>query len=50
MESISSPTFVSFGYRCSCAGILKDLGLKHESYPFDWLISNLSVIIIFLFL
>jgi hypothetical protein len=36
--------FVSFGYRCSSAGILKRLGRKHESYPFDWIISRLPVI------
>jgi len=35
---------ISFGYRCSVAGILKKLGLKHESFPFDWLVSRLSVI------
>jgi hypothetical protein len=35
---------ISLGYRCSVAGILKKLGLKHESFPFDWLISRLSVI------
>ncbi len=36
--------FISFGYRCTSAGILKKMGLKHESFPFDWLISRLSVI------
>jgi hypothetical protein len=36
--------FVSFGYRCTTAGILKKMGLKLESFPFDWLISRLSVI------
>ena len=35
---------ISLGYRCTVAGILKKLGLKHESFPFDWLISRLSVI------
>lgn len=35
---------ISFGYRCSSAGFLKKLGLKNESYPFDWLISRLFVI------
>lgn len=34
----------SLGYRCSSAGILKSLGLKHESYPFDWLVSRLPII------
>jgi len=39
-----STTFISLGYRCSAAAILKRLQLKNESYPFDWLISRLSVI------
>ena len=34
----------SLGYRCSSAGILKSLGLKTESYPFDWLVSRLPII------
>ena len=45
MENIESkPVFVSLGYRCSSAALLKKLQLKYESYPFDWLISRLSVI------
>ncbi len=36
--------YFSLGFRCSSASILKRLNLKHESYPFDWLISNLKVI------
>lgn len=35
---------VSLGYRCSSAGIIKSLGLKTESYPFDWLVSRLPII------
>lgn len=35
---------VSLGYRCSSAGILKSLGLKQASYPFDWLVSRLPII------
>lgn len=35
----------SVGYRCSSAGILKRLNLKTESYPFDWIISRLPIII-----
>jgi hypothetical protein len=34
----------SLGYRCSAAGILKSLGIKHASYPFDWMVSRLPVI------
>jgi len=37
-------TFISFGYRCSSAGILKRLHIKHESYPFDWIVSRIPVI------
>jgi hypothetical protein len=40
----SNPLFISFGFRCSSAGILKKLQLKQESYPFDWLISRLPII------
>ena len=36
--------FFSVGYRCSSAGILKHLNLKNESFPFDWMISRLSII------
>jgi len=38
------PKIFSLGFRCSSAAILKRMGLKHESFPFDWLISRLSVI------
>ena len=34
----------SLGYRCTTSGLLKSIGLKHESYPFDWNISRLNVI------
>jgi hypothetical protein len=34
----------SLGYRCSSAGILKSLGFKTESYPFDWMVSRLPLI------
>jgi hypothetical protein len=37
-------TFVSLGYRCSTAGILKRLNLKNESYPFDWMVSRLPIV------
>jgi hypothetical protein len=35
---------ISFGYRCTSAGILKQLGIKNCSYPFDWIISRLNII------
>jgi hypothetical protein len=44
MENLSSKKIFSLGYRCSSAGILKEMHLKQESFPFDWLISRLSVI------
>ena len=47
MDSSSSQPYdqiLSLGYRCSSAGILKSLGLKRESYPFDWLVSRLPII------
>ena len=40
----SSTQFLSFGYRCSSAGILKLLQIKTESHPFDWIVSRLPVI------
>jgi hypothetical protein len=42
--SQSYDQIVSLGYRCSSAGIIKSLGLKTESYPFDWLVSRLPII------
>lgn len=42
MESYDQ--IISLGYRCSSAGILKSLGIKTESYPFDWLVSRLPII------
>jgi hypothetical protein len=35
---------ISFGHRCSSASFIQKLGLKTESYPFDWLVSKLDVI------
>ena len=32
-----SDKFVSLGQNCSSAWYLKQLGLKLESYPFDWI-------------
>ena len=36
-------TFVSLGYRCSISSIMQNLGIKKESYPFDWIVSDLLV-------
>lgn len=41
---VQRPVYISLGYRCSTASILKRLGLKHESFPFDWMISRLPII------
>ena len=35
---------VSLGHRCHSASIIKKIGSKTESYPFDWLISKLDTI------
>jgi len=41
-----SSTFkiISVGYRCMSASFLQLLGIKTESYPFDWMVSRLSVV------
>jgi len=44
MNSVPYNQIVSLGYRCSSAGIIKALGLKTESHPFDWLVSRLPII------
>jgi hypothetical protein len=36
--------FFSIGHRCSSSSILRLLKLKTESYPFDWIVSNLSTV------
>ena len=33
-------TFISIGYDCSAAGALRELGLRQEAYPFDWVQSG----------
>jgi hypothetical protein len=43
-EPNSNKIYFSLGFRCSSASILKRLNLKHESYPFDWLVSNLDTV------
>jgi len=34
----------SLGFNCHAAQILKTNGLKKASYPFDWIMSNISVV------
>jgi hypothetical protein len=36
--------YISLGPNCHSSGILKYLGYKKESYPFDWILSNLKII------
>lgn len=36
---------ISLGPNCHTAGILKKLKLKNESYPFDWILTNIKIII-----
>lgn len=36
--------WISIGYRCTSASLLKKIGLKNASYPFDWMISRPSVV------
>ena len=35
----------SVGHRCTSASLIKELRLKFESYPFDWVVSKLDVIL-----
>lgn len=44
MEETHYDKIISLGYRCSTAGIIKSLGLKTESLPFDWLVSRLPIV------
>jgi hypothetical protein len=41
---IGMTKIISFGYRCSSASLIQLLGLKTESYPFDWMVSKLDSI------
>lgn len=34
----------SLGFNCHASQMLKDNGIKMESYPFDWIMSNLQVV------
>jgi len=35
-----TPVIISIGESCTGATILRTLGLRHEAYPFDWVISE----------
>jgi hypothetical protein len=36
--------YISLGLNCQTAGSIKRLGYKTESYPFDWIISNINIV------
>lgn len=42
---INITKIISLGPNCHTAGILKILNYKTESYPFDWIISNIDIVI-----
>lgn len=35
--------FCSLGYRCQIGTIMKNIGMKSVSYPFDWIVSDLLI-------
>ena len=41
---MSNFIYISLGPNCHTSGVLKHLGYKKESYPFDWILSNLKII------
>ena len=40
----NKPIIFSVGHRCTSASLIKELHMKYESYPFDWVVSKLDVI------
>ena len=34
--------FLTIGYDCSPAAALRELNLRNEALPFDWVVSNIS--------
>ena len=38
------PILFSVGHRCTTASLIKELRLKFESYPFDWIVSKLETV------
>ena len=47
MAQIKNISFelISLGPNCHTAGILKQLNYKNCSYLFDWILSNLNIVI-----
>ena len=44
-ENNQKTIIFSIGHRCTSASLIKELNLKFASYPFDWVVSKLDVII-----
>lgn len=45
-ENLSGkPILFSIGHRCTSASLIKELHMKFASYPFDWVVSKLDVIL-----
>lgn len=38
------PIIFSVGHRCTTASLIKEMRLKFESYPFDWVVSKLETV------
>ena len=36
--------YMSIGYDCSPAAVLRTLNLRNEALPFDWVVSHLQLI------
>ena len=39
-----SINYLTLGYDCSPAGALKNLNLREFALPFDWVVSNVSIL------
>ena len=45
-DNLENKTIIfSVGHRCTSASLIKELRLKFESYPFDWVVSKLDTIV-----
>ena len=40
-----SINYMSLGYDCSTASVLRNLNMRCEALPFDWVVSNLQILI-----
>jgi hypothetical protein len=36
--------YISLGPNCQTSGSIKTVGYKTESYPFDWILTNLDIV------